>query len=540
MAYPQIVDYNEAVQNPAHVFTDPILKNGSVTANALGLPLVLSGGFALTYSVITHQGTFAVRCFHRQIPDIEQKYTLIARKLRSLSSDYFVSFDFQRGGIVIRRQPFPIVKMDWVVGDTLGVWLDKNFSNPAALKRARDGFIALASFLERSQIAHGDIQNGNVMMANGAIRLIDYDGMFVDGLPPGRGTECGHKHFQHPRRTAAEYGRSMDRFSFVVLDLSLQAVIEDCSLYRRFREGGETILFKANDFVDPQNSEVFALLLAKANLREHARNFRAVCEASVSVTPTLADFLAGRNIPAAPPRVAPTPAPSTPAPVIGYIGAFPVIDALDYATGESRVGDRVELIGRIVEVKRGVGRHGRGRGRPYVFINFGPWQGNIIKINIWSDGLATLQEQPTAAWVGRWISVTGLLEPPYNSAKYHYSHLSVTVQNDGEIQQLSEAQAAFRLRCVTPTHGGVLESIKRGLAPKTRNQQVVDRMRQRVGSAPPGGGYSTQSTHTSSAGTGYSTRSAPKPAATPHATGIPSWVWWLLGLIALLFLLSRQ
>jgi hypothetical protein len=37
---------------------------------------------------------------------------------------YFVDFDFQKAGIKVRQGTFPIVKMDWVEGDPLGVWLE--------------------------------------------------------------------------------------------------------------------------------------------------------------------------------------------------------------------------------------------------------------------------------------------------------------------------------------------------------------------------------------------------------------------------------
>ena len=46
MAYPQITEYHEAVQNPAQSFIDPDLKQGAVAENSLGLPLVMSPGFA--------------------------------------------------------------------------------------------------------------------------------------------------------------------------------------------------------------------------------------------------------------------------------------------------------------------------------------------------------------------------------------------------------------------------------------------------------------------------------------------------------------
>jgi len=80
MPYPQIVEYHEAVQHPSQAFVDPELKQGAVAENNLGLPLVMSGGFALTYAVTTPRRKCAVRCFHREIPAIQQKYDAISRE----------------------------------------------------------------------------------------------------------------------------------------------------------------------------------------------------------------------------------------------------------------------------------------------------------------------------------------------------------------------------------------------------------------------------------------------------------------------------
>src|SRR5258708_13816409 len=233
----------------------------------------MSGGFALTYAVTTPRRKCAVRCFHREIPAIQQKYDAISKKLRSLTNGCFVYFDFQQSGIIARQQTFPIVRMDWVEGDTLGIWLDKRFDDPRALEKARTDFAAIARFLELKGIANGDIQNGNVMVANGDIKLIDYDGMFVPGMRPGNGSETGHKHFQHPDRRISSFGPGMDRFSFIALDLSLKAVIEDKSLYPKFREGGEPIIFKANHFADPQSSAGFRRLFSIPKLNGQARHF---------------------------------------------------------------------------------------------------------------------------------------------------------------------------------------------------------------------------------------------------------------------------
>jgi serine/threonine protein kinase len=148
-----------------------------------GLPLALSGGFALTYTVQTARQKFAVRCFHREVPQAQIRYGQNSAKLRLLASPYFVHFDFQGAGIKIRGKTYPVVKMDWVEGDTLGVYLDQISSAPTKLTKLRHEFASLADYLERNDIAHGDIQNENVIVSGGTLRLIDYDGMFVTGMP---------------------------------------------------------------------------------------------------------------------------------------------------------------------------------------------------------------------------------------------------------------------------------------------------------------------------------------------------------------------
>jgi len=101
----------------------------------------------------------------------------------------------------------------------------------------------------------------------------------------------------------------------------------------------------------------------------------------------------------------------------------------------------VEVIGRIAEVKQDKARNGK----PYIFINFGPWQGMIFKVSIWSEGLGAISKKPDASWVGKWVSVVGLMEPPYVSKKYRYSHLSINVTANGQMAVITAEEAKFRL-----------------------------------------------------------------------------------------------
>ncbi len=184
-------------------------------------------------------------------------------------------------------------------------------------------------------------------------------------------------------------------------------------------------------------------------LKDQARRFAAICEAPLAAVPTLDEYLAGRNIPAAKTQIKTQPSPATRLPAASYISAYPVVDALNFSAAMARVGDRVELIGRIVEVTPGSRKVGKGPPKNYVFINFGSSRGNIVKISIWSDGLAKLKEQPSEAWIGRWVGVTGLMDVPYENKRYGHKHLSITVQEDGQIQQLSETEAGLRLASIS-------------------------------------------------------------------------------------------
>ena len=425
--------------------------------------------------------------------------------------------------------------MEWVNGDTLGVFLERRAKNASVIDSLCAQFRAMALALQRAGIAHGDIQNLNVIVVGTELRLIDYDGMYVPPMQTGIGEEVGHKHWQHPQRSQRDFGPNMDRFSFIVVDVSLRALIADPALHGKFNEGGETIIFKANDYADPSSSEIFRILKTKPELQSAANNLERICGAPISQVPTLEDFLAGNNIPAASVRMAPA---------LGrvegkrkqaaYISAYPVVNAADFSKAIKNVGNRVELVGRITDFKYDLGKRGRGKGKPYVFLNFGPWNSNIVKLTVWSDGLANMTNKPERSWVGRWVSVTGLIDAPYTSRRYNYTHVGITVTADGQVQFISEADANYRLggasRSTQPSNQDVLRNL--GAAARPATPKAVRPLRG-VQPAPAPNAPQTnrdilnairRGPGTPSAGQGYS---SPTPSAPPKSNG---WAW-VVGII---------
>jgi len=462
MTYPTLEQYNEALQHPRLALVDPDLKKGAIATTGLGLPLALCGGFALTYTVTTGGAKYAVRCFHKQSNALEKRYSAISKRLKSLRSPYFLDFEFQPQGVRVNGKAFPVVKMAWASGDTLGEFLEARYRSKSDLQQLNSSFRALATYLEGQNLAHGDVQPGNVMVSNGgrSIQLIDYDGMFVDDLRSLGSAELGHRNFQHPRRTGSSWGPWLDRFSFIALNLALRALEAHPDLWSKTQSDGDAILFKANDFANPTRSAIFSDLFGRPQFAEDAKHFAAVCQASFDKIPTLEDFLGRKNIP----QVVITVSPTGAAPPVRYISAFPVLDATNYALCFRHVGDRIELIGRIVEVKQDKTRHGK----PYIFINFGPWQGEIVKISIWSEGLAALTQRPDQSWIGKWVSVVGLMEPPYRSRKYNYSHLAISITQANQLHVITESEARFRLSGT---------STRSASSTSRSNQEILDGIR---------------------------------------------------------------
>ncbi|SKC99528.1 hypothetical protein SAMN05445504_7773 [Burkholderia sp. CF099] len=442
MTYPTLEQYQEVLQHPGTAFLDPELARGQVATTGLGMPLAMCGGFALTYTVTTGGRKLAVRCFHKESSELQQRYDAVSQTLRSLHSPYFVSFDFLKTGVRVNGAGYPVVKMDWAQGTTLGEFVEQHHRDTHRLSKLIESLRKLAQYLQGQGIAHGDIQPGNVMVsADGAtVQLIDYDGMFVPSLAHMKSAELGHRNFQHPGRSEKHFDAKLDRFSFISLDLALRALRASPQLWTTTQSEPESFVFRANDFAAPMSSTTFAALSRLSDCSKDTANFAAVCSADISLTPTLVDFIDGRGIPAAPRYVAPQAGAQLSR--MAYLAQYPVLDASDYGIVFRHVGQMVELVGRVVGVAELRTKKG---GRPYVFVNFDDWRGTCVKLAIWSEVLQKMTNRPDKSWVGKWLSIKGLVDRPYSNDKLGYTHLSITISSPGLVHHISQEEARYRL-----------------------------------------------------------------------------------------------
>jgi hypothetical protein len=277
MNWPNHTDYQDSIQNPAQSFMEEELKASEVANDMLGMPKVMSGNFASVYEITSAAGKrYAIRCFVRQVSNQQVRYNLLTRHLQSISLEHLVGFEFILRGIRVRNEWYPIVKMDWVVGTPMHVYVEEHVGEPETMLRLAEQWQEMVKGLRDNQIAHGDLQHGNVMcMPDGKFRLVDYDGMYVPSFGQGRSPELGHANFQHPRRTPDYYDGNLDNFAALVGYTSFLALAREPALWQDFHTG-DNLIFLSNDFKDPRQSKVFQRL--RKNPDDRVQKLAAVLE----------------------------------------------------------------------------------------------------------------------------------------------------------------------------------------------------------------------------------------------------------------------
>lgn len=291
MGWPTPQDYNEAIQNTEHCFFDPELKKGVVELNKLGLPASITGSFASVYSVSTNATRYAVRCLLNDIPDQQLRYERLSKAICSDSLEYTTDFEYQKEGIKVGDKAYPIVKMAWLAGENLDIYVEKNFSKKRKIAALRKSFLEMSRALLNEGFAHGDLQHGNIIITEDGIRLVDYDGMFVPSLTGLQSNELGHRNYQHPQREKQHFGPYLDNFSAWVIDTTLLCIETDPTLYKQWHSGNETILFELKDFNNPHESKLFEALESHESevIRNASRRLRTIIDCLITNVPGVFD-----------------------------------------------------------------------------------------------------------------------------------------------------------------------------------------------------------------------------------------------------------
>lgn len=396
MSLPRGDEYNQAVQNPELNFADIELKRSTVERTPLGLPKPYSGGFTTTYKLESSIKKWAVRCFTREIKDLEKRYQSIEKFMNSNSCSFLVDAKYVQNGIKIRGNYYPIIKMDWLEGIPLNLYIDKIHNNKKKVEQLLKEFVRLTDHLKGFGIAHGDLQHGNIMVKEEKLFLIDYDGMYLPNLMNLNVNELGHPNFQHPRRTSNNYNNIIDRFSSLIIYTAIKAISVNPNLWRKY-ENGDNLLFKGGDFISPQNSLLLKELASYSELKGLANNIATICTLEFKDIPSLNDFIT-RKI---------SSSTITLPQVTNVRNAYIILDAREKGQLLEHIGERVEIVGRITSRYNGTTHYGA----PYIFLNFGRFPNQTFTIILWSEGITALNDRGISidSLTLQWVSIEGVV-----------------------------------------------------------------------------------------------------------------------------------
>jgi hypothetical protein len=293
--WPSARDFMEAVQSPGSCFFRDDLRESQPAVDRLGMPLVATGQFAYVFKLRQPGGRVtAVRCFRSFLADRHERYRRISARVAARPVPCLANFQYDPEGILVNSRTYPTLMLEWVEGQTLDVFIEQALSSPETMRSLADQWLRLVTVLRDAEVAHGDLQHGNILVDSLGLRLVDPDGMFVPSLSGWESSELGHRHYQHPLRDTHFFGPCLDNFSALVIYLSLISIADKPSLWSRYHD--ENLLFKASDFKDPSGSELFEE--TRAISPEHWRlteTLEQACKSDPAGVPNLTDLVSPRS-----------------------------------------------------------------------------------------------------------------------------------------------------------------------------------------------------------------------------------------------------
>ncbi len=308
--------YSNMLQNPQIAFRDPELKTCVVESNPkTQQPKPRTGAFAAVYKgSIPGKGDVAIRVFTRASgQDHRERYAAISDYLNSLNGSRpasLVDFNFHEKGIRVANcggKWFPLLTMEWVPGSPMFDWVRSQChdQNSRALGDVSEKWIQLIDELCGVEIAHGDLQHGNVMVTpSNELKLVDYDCMCVPKLVGLPNLEIGVEPYQHQERDEnTKLYPGLDNFSALYILVVLRALAAEPRLWFSYNETDkygtsekelyDKLLFRKEDFDSPNSSKLLQDLKRSSDekVRRWAKELADLWDGPLLDVPSLQKFV---------------------------------------------------------------------------------------------------------------------------------------------------------------------------------------------------------------------------------------------------------
>ena len=276
MNYPLISEYLEAIKHSEDNFNE--LTNLRPVYDEAGEIVMSSGNFAVVFKMKDESSgkLYAVKCFLREQEGRDIAYQQITDELEYVSSNYLCSIKYYQKELFVDSTvssicEFPVLLMDWAEGVTLDKYVHQHISDKYALQLITYQFCKMAAWLMSQPFAHGDLKPDNILVTeDGALVLVDYDGMYVPAMQGQKARELGSPDYRHPLRTEDCFNEHIDDFPLALIGMSLKAIALDSSLLQNNAKT-DSLLFSESDFKDIGDCLMMRSLCALLNDAEFSK-----------------------------------------------------------------------------------------------------------------------------------------------------------------------------------------------------------------------------------------------------------------------------
>jgi hypothetical protein len=239
---------------PGSPLTNSELADGELLRNQSGIPHYAVGRLTVTFVIETARGRRAVRVFHRPVLHATQRYQHVVSALQVTRHPQIAWYRYMPDGIELPGGVYPVAVRPWIEGVNLNQALSLDRSKPN-IRRIRESLTRIATHLQASGLAHGNIHHGNLIFSgDDELVLVDPECMYTPRIRSLGPVIPAHRNYGG-NLARQVYGLQLDAIPVSVIHMGLNLLSEKAHQWFTF-DSGDNVLLSEHDLENPAKSEL--------------------------------------------------------------------------------------------------------------------------------------------------------------------------------------------------------------------------------------------------------------------------------------------